>query len=307
MTVVGLLLPQLGPVTDRYVVKDVTQTAEGMGFAHLWVQDHFMYAVEQEGEYGGSAKTQPAVYQSVFAPLQLLAAVAAWTETIELGTSILVAGNHWPVQLANELATIDQLSGGRLSAVGFGVGWSREEHRAVGVDPGTRGRRIEEFIEVLKACWADDPVEYHGKFFDVPRSILRPKPLQEPRPRLMSGMWSEKGLSRTAEQYDLWNPGSMPIAQAAETLSRMNEMRPADLEPLNVIYRVALQSTAGKLLTVDEIAARTLEAAAAGFEAVIVETNFCSDITSRDAWLDKVESLEPILEAARSTHSAQKS
>jgi hypothetical protein len=150
-------------------------------------------------------------------------------------------------------------------------------------------------------------VEHHGKFFDVPRSILRPKPLQEPRPRLMSGMWSEKGLSRTAEQYDLWNPGSMPIAEAAETLSRMNEMRPADLEPLNVIYRVALQSTSGKLLTVDEIAARTLEAAAAGFEAVIVETNFCSDITSRDAWLDKVESLEPILEAARGTHSAQKS
>jgi len=298
MTDVGLVLPQLGPVTDRHVIKDVAQAAEDMGFAHLWVQDHFMYALDQEGEYGGSASAQPEVYKSVYAPLEVLAAVAAWTERIGIGSSILVAGNHWPVQFANELATIDQLSGGRLTAVGLGVGWSHEEHRAVGVDPRTRGRRIDEFVEVLKKCWAEDPVTHEGEFFDVPRSIIRPKPWQKPRPRLMSGMWSEKGLRRTALHYDLWNPGSMPIAQAAETLARMNAMRPDDLEPLNVIYRAALQSTAGKVLTVEQVAERTVEAAEQGFEAVIVETNFCSDITSRQDWLHKVAGLQPVLDAA---------
>jgi len=295
---VGLVLPQLGPVTDMQVIKSVARLAEDMGFAHLWVQDHFMYALEQQGTYGGSAHAQPEVYQSVYAPLPVLAAVAAWTETIGLGTSVLVAGNHWPVQLANELATIDQLSQGRLTAVGLGVGWSHEEHRAVGVDPLTRGRRIDEFLEVLTACWAADPVEHHGEFFDVPRSIVRPKPYQWPRPRLMSGMWSEKGLRRTALHYDLWNPGSMPISQAVEIVARMNEMRPAEMAPLNVIYRAALQSTAGKILTVEEIAGRTVEAAEAGFEAVIVEANFCSTITSRQDWLEIVTSLRPVLEAA---------
>lgn len=300
---VGLVLPQLGPVTNMRVIRDVARLAEQMGFAHLWVQDHFMYALEQQGEYGGSAAAQPEVYRSVYAPLEVLAAVAAWTETIGIGTSVLVAGNHWPVQLANELATIDQLSEGRLTAVGLGVGWSYEEHRAVGVDPKTRGRRIEEFLDVLKKCWADDPVEHRGEFFEVPPSIVRPKPYQRPRPRLMSGMWSEKGLHRTALHYDLWNPGSMPISQAAETLAAMNEMRPPELAPLNIIYRAALQSTAGKVLTVEEIAHRTVEAAEAGFEAVIVEANFCSDITSHRDWIDKVTSLQTVLEAAGKTAS----
>jgi hypothetical protein len=168
----------------------------------------------------------------------------------------------------------------------------------VGVNPKTRGRRIGEFLEVLKKCWAEDPVEHHGEFFDVPKSIIRPKPFQKPRPRVMSGMWSEKGLKRTADHYDLWNPGSMPIAQAAESLARMNEMRPEGLEPLNVIYRASLQSTAGKLTSVEEIADRIVEASEAGFEAVIVETNFCSDISSREDWLAKVASLKPILDAS---------
>lgn len=298
MTNVGLVLPQLGPVTDMHVIKDVSQQAEEMGFAHLWAQDHFMYVLQQEGEYGGSAAAQPDVYKSVYGPLQVLPAVAAWTEEIGLGTSILVGGNHWPVQLANELATIDQLSGGRVTAVGFGVGWSVEEHKAVGVDPRTRGRRIEEFLEVVKKCWGEDPVEHHGEFFDVPRSIVRPKPLQSPHPRLMSGMWSEKGLKRTAQHYDLWNPGSMPIAQAVEILDRINAMRPQDLKPVDVIYRASLQSTAGKITSVEEIVERTLQAAEAGFESVIVETNFCSDIRSLEDWMAKVSSLEPVLDAA---------
>ncbi|GLZ15933.1 hypothetical protein Acsp04_61680 [Actinomadura sp. NBRC 104425] len=296
---VGLVLPQLGPVVDAAVIKDAAQAAEEMGFAHLWVQDHFLYAVEQEGDYGGSAAAQPEVYKTVYSPLETLTWVAAWTSRIRLGTSVLVAGNHWPAQLAGRLATVDRLSGGRLTAVGLGVGWSYEEHRAVGVDPRTRGQRVDDFLPALLACWQDDPVEYHGEFFDIPRSFIGPKPIR--RPRMMSGMWSKAGLRRTAQHYDLWNPGSMPIAEAAAALAAMNEERPPGKAPLNAVYRVALQSTAGKLLTVEEIAHRTREAAQAGFEAVIVETNFCSDITSPQAWLDKVASLAPILEAGRSS------
>ncbi|NKQ54256.1 LLM class flavin-dependent oxidoreductase [Amycolatopsis sp. K13G38] len=269
-----------------------------MGFAHLWVQDHFLYALSQSGEYGGSASAQPKAYESVFGPTELLAAVAAWTESIELGTSILVGGNHWPAPLAQRLSTIDQLSGGRLTTVGFGAGWSHEEHQAVGVDPRTRGRRMDDFVPALLACWGADPVRHDGPFFTIAPSLIRPKPLR--RPKLMSGMWSAKGLVRTARDFDLWNPGSMPIRQVVDTLGEINEMREPGRAPVGAIYRVALESTAGKRLTVDEVAERTLEAAGAGLEGVIVETNFCSEIQSGGDWMELLKRLAPVLDAARS-------
>jgi probable F420-dependent oxidoreductase len=302
VTSVGVCLPQLGPVTSGPLLRDFAQQAEDMGFAHVWAQDHFLYALEQDGEYGGSAATQPKVYQTVYAPTEVLAAVAAWTSRIKLGTSVLVGGNHWPAQLAVQLATIDQISNGRLTAVGLGVGWSHEEHRAVGVDPKTRGTRMDDFVPALAACWGDDPVEHHGPFFDIPRSISRPKPAS--RPRLMSGMWSAKGLTRTAALFDLWNPGSMPIAQAVEQLGQINAQRDPDQPPVGVIYRVALESTAGKRLTIDEVAERTRECRDAGFEGVIVETNFCREIISSEGWLKLLSDLGPVLEAGRATQSA---
>lgn len=298
MTGVGLALPQLGGVVSGPLVRDFAREAERMGFAHLWVQDHFLYALEQSGDYGGSASSQPKVYESVFGPTEALAAVAAWTEQIELGTSILVGGNHWPAQLASRLATIDQIAGGRLSTIGLGVGWSREEHEAVGVDPRTRGKRIEDFVPALRACWGRDPVEHHGPFFDIPRSIVRPKPVQQPR--LMSGMWSQRGLERTATDFDLWNPGSMPIQQVVDTVGQMNAIRPDGMKPLGVVYRVGVESTAGKRLTIEQVAERAVEAADAGFDGVIVETNFCSEIQKPSDWLDLLGTLQPVLDAVKS-------
>lgn len=297
MATVGLCLPQLGPAVDAGLVREFAQTAEGMGFSHLWVQDHFLYALDQNGEYGGSAAAQPERYQSVWAPTELLAAVAAWTSTISLGTSVLVGGNHYPVQLAQRLATIDQLANGRLDAIGLSVGWSVEEHRAMGVDPSTRGRRMDDFVPALQACWGPDPVEHHGPFFDVDPCLMQPKPLNPFR--LMSGMWSKAGLARTAALFDLWNPGSLPVEQVQSMLAGINAQRASGRDAVGVIYRVALESTAGKRMTVDEVAQRTSECATAGFEGVVIETNFCSEIDSPAAWLAALESLKPVLDAAR--------
>lgn len=296
-TTIGLTLPQLGPVVSASLLRDFVQQADEMGFDDLWVQDHFLYALRQSGEYGGSAQSQPEIYRSVWAPTELLAAVAGWTERLHLGTSILVGGNHWPAQLANRLATIDRLSGGRLSVVGLSVGWSEEEHHAVGVDPKSRGRRMDDFVPALLACWGDDPVEHHGPFFDIGPAIMQPKPIT--RPRLMSGMYSERGLARTARDFDLWNPGSIPVDAVVATLARLNDRRPAGKAPIGAIYRLAQQSTAGKRMTVEEMATRVGECVAAGLDGVIVETNFCSEITSPAAWLDVLGNLKPLVDAAR--------
>ncbi|MBA4857511.1 TIGR03619 family F420-dependent LLM class oxidoreductase [Nocardia farcinica] len=295
MTTIGLTLPQLGPVVSASLIRDFVQQADEMGFDDLWVQDHFLYALHQSGDYGGSAQRQPEIYQSVWAPTELLAAVAGWTDRMRLGTSILVGGNHWPAQLANRLATVDRLSGGRLAVVGLSVGWSEEEHRAVGVDPKTRGKRMDDFVPALRACWGEDPVEHHGPFFDIGPAIMRPKPVTTPR--LMSGMYSAPGLARTARDFDLWNPGSIPIDAVVATLARINDQRPAGKPEVGAIYRLAQQSTAGARMTVDEMAERVGECAAAGLDGVVVETNFCSEITSPHAWLDVLGNLKPLIDA----------
>ncbi|MGQ0632527.1 MAG: TIGR03619 family F420-dependent LLM class oxidoreductase [Sporichthyaceae bacterium] len=301
MSTVGLCLPQLGPAVDAGLVREFAQTAEGLGFDHLWVQDHYLYALDQSGEYGGSASVQPQRYQCVWAPTELLASVAAWTTSIRLGTSVLVGGNHYPVQLAQRLATIDRLAGGRLDIVGLSVGWSVEEHRAMGVDPATRGRRMDDFVPALRACWGPDPVEHHGEFFDLDPALMQPKPVSTPR--LMSGMWSQRGLARTAALFDLWNPGSLPIPAISDMLATINAARAPGRPPVGVLYRIALESTAGKRMSVDEVLQRTAEVAAAGYEGVIVETNFCSEIDSPAAWLAVLAALAPVLDAAHEQRS----
>ena len=178
MTGVGLCVPQLGFHVTAEVIRTFAQRAESLGFSSLWVQDHFMYVAHPENGYGNfPGAVPPPEYASVWQPLELLAALSAWTTTVTLGASVLVAGNHWPVQLAARLATIDQLAGGRL-VVGLGAGWSKEEHTAVGTDFHQRGSRMEEFISVLQSCWGADPVRHRGPFFEVPECSVNPKPVQ---------------------------------------------------------------------------------------------------------------------------------
>lgn len=302
MTGVGLCLPQLGEGIGPEVVREFCRRAEAVGYTSLWVQDHFLWPLAPTRGYGGKAGAPvPEQYRSVLAPTELLAAAACWTTQARLGTSILVAGNHWPVPLAQRLATIDVLSGGRL-LVGLGVGWSAEEHEAAGSDVTTRGARIEEFVEVLRACWAEDPVEHRGRFFSLPPSIVRPKPVQRPHPPLLSGMWSPAGLDRTRRQYDGWNPAGWPISKVVSTVAELDAGRPAGMGPLAVYHRLFAQFPHAPTPSGDPVERLTAEAAAAaaaGLTEVVLEHNFWSGVANRAAWLDVPEQFAPVLEAAR--------
>ena len=299
-TGIGLCLPQLGPHVDADVIVDFARRAESLGYSGLWVQDHFMYPLAPKRGYGGPGVLPPEQYQTVYAPTETLAFVAAATSTVRLGTSILVAGNHWPVPLAQRLATIDQLSKGRLVA-GFGIGWSQDEHEAVGVDIETRGRRMDDFIPAMLACWADDPVSHHGPFFDVPPSIVRPKPYRGSRPMLMSGMFSEEGMRRTAKWFDAWNPAFMKVPVVQGLVDTMNSERGDGLAPLQVFYRSFIQPPLGRPRVKDgdlgSIIADATAAAEAGFTEVILEHNFWDEIGSAADWLSIPERFAPVLEA----------
>ena len=300
---VGLCMPQLGEGLTVEILCQFATRAEALGYESLWVQDHFLWPLEPARGYGGRAGAPiPPQYRSVLAPLELLTAVAGWTERPLLGTSVLVAGNHWPAPLAQRLATIDLLSGGRL-AVGLGAGWSAEEHQASGSDVTTRGARMDDFVDVLVACWGDDPVEHSGPFFSLAPTVIRPKPVQRPRPPLLSGLWSPAGIERTVRRFDGWNPAGMPVATTKKILDDMNERRGDARAPLTMHHRAFAQfplapTPAGDV--VERLAGEAAEAAAHGYDDFIIEHNFWSGVADPAAWVDVPEMFSPVVAAGRS-------
>ena len=158
-------------------------------------------------------------------------------------------------------------------------------------------------IDALNACWGPDPVSFSGRFFDIPEADVRPKPVQRPRPKLMSGMRSEAGLRRTAERFDIWNPASGTLEQHLETFERLGTMRPPGLAPLELYWNLFVQPPVEvanlRTLTIDELAEHVAEARAAGLDGVMVDANFWSEIDSAGQWVTVPDRLSPLLSAAQ--------
>ena len=299
---VGLCLPQLGEHVTVEVVREFCRRAEDLGYSSLWVQDHFLWPLEPKRGYAGRPGAPiPKQYQCVLSPTELLTAAATWTTGMRLGTSILVAGNHWPVSLAQRLSTIDLLSDGRL-VVGLGVGWNEEEHDASGTDITTRGARMDDFVQALLACWGPDPVHHHGPFFAIAPSLVRPKPVQRPRPLLLSGMWSAAGLERTRLHFDAWNPAGLSVSAASATVARLNADRPHGMAPLQVFHRCFAQfphSPTPSGDVVARLAGEAVEAADAGFTEFIIEHNFWDGIASPQDWSGVPEQFRAVVDAVQ--------
>jgi probable F420-dependent oxidoreductase len=301
VTGVGLCLPQLGEHVTADVLVEFCREAEGLGYSSLWVQDHFLWPLEPERGYAGVPGLPiPRQYQSVLAPTEILATAAAVTTMPRLGTSVLVQGNHWPAPLAQRLATIDILSSGRL-VVGLGQGWNAEEHTASGTSVRDRAERMDEFVAALRACWGPDPVSFEGRFFSIPASIQRPKPLQQPHPLLISGASSPAGRARTAALFDGWNPAGRPVAEVVANLATMQTDRRPEQAPLRVFHRTFVQFLGPPEpleSTLDRLRTEVADAVAAGFEEVILEHNFWDGITSPDDWLAVPSQFASVLDAA---------
>jgi probable F420-dependent oxidoreductase len=305
---VGLTLPQLGEHVDATAVRAFAVAAEELGFASLWVQEHLFYPEENESIYGGRHTTSvhPA-YRSVLGATELMAFVAACTNSALIGSSILVAGYHRPIELAQRLSTLDVLSGGRLIA-GLGAGWSDEEHGQMDVNPRTRGRRMAELVTAVQACWGPDPVEFSGEFFTIPRSVVRPKPIQHPHPPLLSGLRSAAGLSRTAALFDIWNPSSGTTDALLEQLDTMRQARPDGADPVRLFLRSYLQRPTDPVGSggqgIDGVRGDIRTAVASGAEQFIVEINFWDEMRSAKDWADAPVRLAILLDTAKEESAA---
>jgi probable F420-dependent oxidoreductase len=199
---VGLVLPQAGQQATRENVVQMAKNAESEGFDSLWVFERLLWPINPQTPYPATPEGRlPIESQIMLDPLETLTYVAANTNKIALGTSVIDMLFHNPVVLARRFATLDVLSEGR-SIAGFGIGWSKDEYQASNIPFQNRGKRADEFIQVLKRIWTDDVVEFKGKYYSIPASKIGPKPVQKPHPPIYLGGFSPNTFSRIVN-YDV--------------------------------------------------------------------------------------------------------
>lgn len=198
---VGITLPQAGQQATRENVIHIAQNAESEGFDSLWVFERLLWPINPQTPYPATPDgSLPNEYQIILDPLETLTYVAAKTNKIALGTSVMDILFHSPVILARRFATLDLLSEGRAIA-GLGIGWSKDEYQASNIPFKDKGERANEFLQVLKRIWTDDVVEFKGKYYNIPASKIGPKPVQKPHPPIYMGGFSPNTYSRIVN-YD---------------------------------------------------------------------------------------------------------
>jgi probable F420-dependent oxidoreductase len=240
----GFSLPVAGgwatPANQIRVARD----AERLGYHSLWVLQRLLFPVAPQNDYPPMpGRPWPDFFESVADPVVSLAFVAGATSRIRLGTSVLVMPYYTPVMLAKQLATLDRVSGGRLD-VGLGVGWSRDEYDAVGVPYAKRGQRADEFLACLKTIWTEDPVEFRGEFYRVPRASIRPRPVQVPHPPITVGGYGSAAVRRAVTFGDGFSGGNVPfdrVAPLVQELHRAAERAGRDPARLQVVCRGTFQ------------------------------------------------------------------
>jgi probable F420-dependent oxidoreductase len=240
---VGLFLPHVGEHVTAENILYIATEAEKEGIDSVWVLDRLLWPIKPQTPYVASPDgSLPVVYQNVLDPLTTLTYVAAVTERISLGTSVIDMFFQNPVVLSKRVTTLDILSDGR-ALIGLGIGWSKDEFEVSGIPYKDRGTRADEYLQVLKKIWTDDVVEFKGRFYNIPASKIGPKPVQKPHPPILLGGFSPKTFSRIVNYANGWIgvAGFGPLEQLEQVINGLKESaRKADKDPSKVsIYMLS--------------------------------------------------------------------
>src|SRR5258708_11731292 len=210
----GIHLPHAGRQATPDLIKRHARRAEALGLSDVWVSEHIIVPRKQ-------FPRSPLFYDPVLA----LTWVAAVTERVRLGTSVIVLPMRHPLPLAKELSTLQNLSGGRL-ILGVGVGWLEAEFNALGVPFQERGRRMDEGIAMMRAVWSQDPVTFEARHIpaEIRDMTMLPQPIS-PIP-MWHGSRSEAAHRRTVRIGDGWHGSQVTPEQAVATLKRLRRDRP---------------------------------------------------------------------------------
>jgi probable F420-dependent oxidoreductase len=214
---IGVSLPNVGLDHDKEMLLSVAEAAERLGFDSVFAAHHVALPYERASEYpykrsGTEIAMSPGMQW--LDPLIALSVAAGVTDRIGLGTSVLVLPYRNPVNLAAEAAALDVLRGGRF-ILGIGAGWMREEFETLGLNPAERGARTDEYIEVLRTLWTQDPASFEGRFVSFDGTALATRPRTEGGPPIWVGGNNDAGLRRALRHGDGWHgfevyPEEMP-------------------------------------------------------------------------------------------------
>ena len=220
---IGLFTGQVMPGSDRTFateyreVLEMVRLAETLGFDSAWISEH----------HGAGDGYLPSL-------MPMLAAMAAVTERVRLGTGVLLTPFHDPLRLAEDAAFVDQLSGGRL-ILGLGLGWREEEFRMFGQQPNERVRRTTEVVEILRKAWTGERFSFEGRHYRYDRVLVTPRPFREEGVPIYIGAMGDRavrragrigdGYIRTRSSPDTWAEGVALAEQGAREAGK----DPADL------------------------------------------------------------------------------
>ena len=208
----------------RYALHtDVAQAAEELGFESAWFPEHLIWPVDFDGRSpfaDGHPPVDPRI--PTYDALMWMATVAVATTKLRLGTYVYNLGLRSPFVAARAVQTLDVISQGRVD-FGIGSGWNEREYAAVGIDFASRGRRVDEAIEVCRKLWADDIVTHEGEFFPFGPVVFEPKPPQGLVPMHIGGE-SAPALRRAARIGDGWIAMAQAPHPAAELVATLRKL-----------------------------------------------------------------------------------
>jgi probable F420-dependent oxidoreductase len=228
----------LGFEASPEAIVAAAKKAEEVGFEAIFVNDHVVV--------GDDARSAP--WTNVYDPFVAMSFIAAHTTRIGVGVSVLIMPYRNPITTAKALATLDLMSGGRLT-VGVGAGWTEAEFAALGVPFRERGARTNEYLRLWQACWAPGKVSFAGKFSSFADMHVNPKPLQQPHPPIWIGGTSDAALRRAARFAAVWQPTPLLVAQLVErqaVLRKACESAGRAPIPTRMSFRVEFSPITGK-------------------------------------------------------------
>lgn len=287
----GFGLPVSGSWARPDVMTTIAQLAEKLGYSTLWTFQRLL--VPPESPLGPT-------YQSVLDPLVAMSFAAAVTHRIRIGVAVMNMPFVAPALLAKQLASLDVVSEGRLTA-GLGLGWMPEEFTATGAVHQGRGRRSEEYLRCVRAVWAEEPVTFSGENYTVPTSSILPKPVQRPGPPVLIGGLQHLALERAGRIADGWISNSRidvrTISEPIQTIRRAAESVGRDPDGLAMVCRGMIISgpRRGPLTgTPEEIREDIAQIGSQGVTELFLDLNFDERIGNPGA--DANASLEQAIE-----------
>lgn len=221
---IGFAIPQYGSLANPESLATAARHFETLGADSIWTSERLLAPVKLKVPYPASADGQlPASSRRGLRPLEALSFLAAHTERVALGTSVLIVHLYSPVRLAQSIATLDVLSGGR-ARLGLGNGWMPEEFEAVGVSMAGMGKRADEYIDVMRTVWTDSPASFEGAHVTLAPSYMDLKPVQKPHPPIYLAAFSQTALARVARVANGWNPAGVPIPGMAAMMGMIRKL-----------------------------------------------------------------------------------